>query len=667
MTPALKIYLGDLRYFTGGTCFPLGIGYLAAYARQRFGARVEISMFIDPTELAETIRRAPPDLLGLANYSWNRNINIQLAAHARECSPESVVVMGGPCFARDDQPWLDEFFARAAGMDAYVAGAGEFAFAELIELMLASAPGTCRQAVYEGAFPGLFIRTPAGVREGGRTVDALLRRSKDLDELPSPYLTGLMDPYFKIANLGPMVETVRGCPYACTFCCWGSRLLNKVSSFSVGRAIAEIDYIAQRSANSSRLFFGDANFGLLPRDVEIARHVHDMRERTGWPDKLYLYFAKNSGDRVIDVARLLRDMTKVSLARQSMTEAVLANTKRANLDDETYARIQVELGAGNVESMVEIIYPLPGETRQSFIQGLDRIFRQADPLRTEIRLYPTELLPGSELASTESREKYGLKTGWRRLWGQSGIFAGIPACEYQEIVVATDDFTMEDQAYVRKLHFLVGVFLTYRLFDDVTVLYDRVCGDRGIMALFDRLAEMDDPDLRPLLQAFEHDTAGEFVFGPQPSADGRRMGTDGRPEGDSLAGSIDQQKRYNIHYAIALFFERGGIYRAAMGRALRRIMVEEMGVAATVFDAALAAVEAKIIDYPAIAAALGSHTDLQETRRHPAIDAFVENYDGDVVSSLYGIYGSVGAGSLDALLLDRTRAASPPATPPHLS
>lgn len=73
-------------------------------------------------------------------------------------------------------------------------------------------------AAWNGAFPGLYHR-PIGetVRQGTRVVKDLTRRRTDLDEIPSPYLTGALDEFFAVPNLGPMIETVRGCPYSCTF------------------------------------------------------------------------------------------------------------------------------------------------------------------------------------------------------------------------------------------------------------------------------------------------------------------------------------------------------------------------------------------------------------------------------------------------------------------
>ena len=55
-------------------------------------------------------------------------------------------------------------------------------------------------------------------------------RIKSLDEIPSPYLTGILDEFFD-GRLVPMIQTNRGCPFSCTFCVDGSASVNKESIF----------------------------------------------------------------------------------------------------------------------------------------------------------------------------------------------------------------------------------------------------------------------------------------------------------------------------------------------------------------------------------------------------------------------------------------------------
>ena len=77
------------------------------------------------------------------------------------------------------------------------------------------------------------------------------------------------------------IETFRGCPYACTFCDWGSNIGSKVRMFDLDRVVAEVEWAANRGIGT--IWIADSNFGLLERDLEIARRVSEVKKRTGFP------------------------------------------------------------------------------------------------------------------------------------------------------------------------------------------------------------------------------------------------------------------------------------------------------------------------------------------------------------------------------------------------
>ena len=91
-------------------------------------------------------------------------------------------------------------------------------------------------------------------------------RIKNLDEIPSPYDTRLMDRFFD-DRLSPMLQTNRGCLFACTFCVDGRDGVNKINSFSLERVYSDIDYIVIHvSKKIHDLEISDLNFGMYPRD-----------------------------------------------------------------------------------------------------------------------------------------------------------------------------------------------------------------------------------------------------------------------------------------------------------------------------------------------------------------------------------------------------------------
>ena len=96
----------------------------------------------------------------------------------------------------------------------------------------------------------------------------------DLSTVPSPYLNGMLDRFLDDPRLAPIIETNRGCPYSCTYCCWGQATQSKVNLFPLDTVIAEIRHAANVTKNPTGFFYiADGNFGILERDQDIARHA----------------------------------------------------------------------------------------------------------------------------------------------------------------------------------------------------------------------------------------------------------------------------------------------------------------------------------------------------------------------------------------------------------
>ena len=92
---------------------------------------------------------------------------------------------------------------------------------------------------------------------------------KEFDFLPSPYLGGMLDRFLD-QDMIPIFETNRGCPISCSFCVWGISALNKLKTFSLDRVCEELEYVTHYGKHFPHIYFADANFKILERDVQIA-------------------------------------------------------------------------------------------------------------------------------------------------------------------------------------------------------------------------------------------------------------------------------------------------------------------------------------------------------------------------------------------------------------
>src|SRR3990167_1026652 len=187
------VYLADLTH-TGqlvATNFhPLAIGLIAAYAKSQFSDEVEIELFRYPEDLRVAIEKRPPDVLGFSNYSWNCNLSYEFAQRVKRQHPETIIVFGGPNYglSRDEQ---DRFWQRFPLIDFYVVKEGEVATVELIKRL--DQYDFDAQALKED---GVVLPSCHYVYGDQFVSGELLNRIQKLDQIPSPYLMGLMDKFF---------------------------------------------------------------------------------------------------------------------------------------------------------------------------------------------------------------------------------------------------------------------------------------------------------------------------------------------------------------------------------------------------------------------------------------------------------------------------------------
>ena len=64
-----KIFIADLSYKVAGTPFPLGAGYIATMVDNYFNNSFDTTIFIDPLEIIDALKKNPPKIIALANYS----------------------------------------------------------------------------------------------------------------------------------------------------------------------------------------------------------------------------------------------------------------------------------------------------------------------------------------------------------------------------------------------------------------------------------------------------------------------------------------------------------------------------------------------------------------------------------------------------------------------
>jgi radical SAM superfamily enzyme YgiQ (UPF0313 family) len=463
----LQIFLCDLTHDTivlVSDTMPINVGFIGAYMKKLFGSDVEIRLFKYPGDLIQALKDNSPDILALSNYSWNSNLSERMAALAKEICPGVVTVQGGsnfPGYSKQQR----EFLLKRPATDVFVELEGEVSFSNLVARVLAARDGGIR--VYDAPIDGCQFIAPdtRWEREPVLVKGGLPDRIKVLDDIPSPYLNGMLDQFFD-GRLRPFLETNRGCPFKCTFCHTGSEYFQKINMFSIERVRAEIDYIAPRIAalGIAGLHIADTNFGMFPRDREICEALKETHDTQGWPKQVIATTGKNNKERVMDITGIMGTIFSVNMSVQSMDKTVLANIKRSNIKLDDYIAVSDHLRRQGRPGFGELILGMPGETKESFITGLKQLIEAGV---SAVTVYTLMLLYGTEFQNPDYRKKFEMLGKFRIVPLNFGEYEGVRVFDYEEVGIETKDMPFATYQHLRGISLMVETLHNGRPFEEL--------------------------------------------------------------------------------------------------------------------------------------------------------------------------------------------------------
>ena len=395
--------------------------------------------FVFRTEVEEYIKEChDTDILLCSCYVWNWEITKYLASEVKKINPNCTIIFGGaqiPDLAQD-------FFKQHPYVDIIAHGEGEYILENILTAYLKDKDYSQVKGIETKEFR-----------------NQLQERINELDNLPSPYLTNTVwDLVEKVDGIRWIVgwETNRGCPYACTFCDWGSATFTKVRKWEESRLFKEIEWFAENKI--PYIDCCDANFGIFQeRDFRIAEKLKEVALKTNYPERVRPAWAKNSSEKIIPIAKQLQDggiLGAVTLAVQSLDPDTLKIVKRANIKFDTFSELASTFRKNGIPTYTELIMGMPGETLQSFKDGLDSI---AMTKVDTVFIYNCTVLPNAPMNVPEYREKYKIKIVRSPIMlVHSSIHNRGTHQEYEEIVVETSTCSCEDlkETYLHSWCFL---------------------------------------------------------------------------------------------------------------------------------------------------------------------------------------------------------------------
>jgi radical SAM superfamily enzyme YgiQ (UPF0313 family) len=389
----------------------LGSAAVVAYARVHEAGELndvyDFRRAAPAEEVLETIAATSgAAILLCSNYIWSLKPNLATAATAMAANPSLIVIHGGPSTPRYERDCAD-FLESLGPRHLVINGEGEVTFATVLQAIAPALTG-------EGRLDLDALRGVAGVRfldpRSGTMVDNDAReRHTDLAEFPSALLSGELDDVDpEIIRSSPLaIETNRGCPYECTFCDWGQATMSRIRKFPLDRVNAELEWLAARGVGF--WFVADANFGMLPRDVEITRTITELRERTSFPEWIAVCPPKNVTRRFVEIIDDLLAAgisMKTALALQTRDPATLEAIRRTNIGTQTYDDLAHEVRRRGLPLTCDLMLGLPGSTVNSFKGDLQWC------MDNEIRafMYSTFVLPNAPMNDPDYRAEHGIVT-----------------------------------------------------------------------------------------------------------------------------------------------------------------------------------------------------------------------------------------------------------------
>ena len=461
----MKIWLADLTYTQqsiASDVVPAGIGMIAEYAEKKIPNLDRIKLFKFPENLSEELSKSTPDLIGFSNYVWNSSLTDAFIHRIKEERPDLPTVVGGPNFPTDkdeqkkylqDRPWID----------FYIVKEGEHAFKTLVEwFMRKGSPEELSE------LPNLVFNKNNLFHSSNK-----IERVMDLSEIPSPYLSHRLDEFLD-GKLLPITQTNRGCPFTCTFCTEGQSYWTKVKRKPRDIVEGEISYIADKmnkldpSKRRTDLLIADSNFGMFEEDLDTCKVIAKEQDKNNYPKYINVATGKNKKERVLEAAKIVQGAMKLAGSVQSLDPDIQQNIKRKNISSKEIVDMALKSAEIGANTYSEVILGLPGDTKEKHFSTLKTLVESSF---TTLSMYQLMILPGTELGSQETKEKYEMKTKFRvvpRCYGSYEVYGReTNVAEIEEICTSHNTLSFDDYLECRKMNLIINIFYNDSVFEEI--------------------------------------------------------------------------------------------------------------------------------------------------------------------------------------------------------
>ena len=358
--------------------FSLAHGYLKAYAEKdqfiRENASIQIIDFdVDKNDIRQVLyylAKEHPAIVGFSCYCWSIKKILDLSRYLKQLNPDITIILGGP----EVGPASEKYLQENSFLDVIITGEGEVTFKEVLSSFLGAGNtlATIRGITYRGE-NGILSTEPRPPLT-------------NLDEIPSPYLSGILKPRNEVTY----IETYRGCPYRCGFCYEGKNF-SDLRFFSEERVKKEIALIMSNKTIRS-FHIVDSVFNLKKERLRKLTHIISEANHNNTELRTVEIMAESVDQEVVQLLKKAH-VVSVETGPQTVNRETLHTINRY-FDKEKFEHgIRLLLEEG-IEVLTDLIIGLPG----------DNLFRFVTSIKAMMNLKPSTIvfsilhvLPGTEL------------------------------------------------------------------------------------------------------------------------------------------------------------------------------------------------------------------------------------------------------------------------------
>ena len=385
---------------------PLNLALLGAICEQAGHEAIildgEVMGWNNKRLAAEAVARKP-DIIGLTAYSPFFHLSADVAESVKKISPDLQVLIGGPHVTiAKENAMLPQF---------------DYAFIGEAERSLPAFLKAYR--IFDALPPGIIYRKRGQIINTGPAQWVTERSTKGtdvgqfypLDEFPFPARHLLPMEKYRLGTLHgrkhfTSIQTFRGCPWRCQFCCSDKLNTTRVIMKSPRVVVEEMCQVRERWPIITHFFIVDDVLTLWPKHImEICHRINAEPMLRG----KITFEGSTRANLVTD--ELIRYMSKTGLIRLSFgletTDPDMRVTMQRKVPLQSYVESNRICRKYGVEALNSVMIGLPGETRETIKTTVEWVRAQRDISQANVSIAVP--YPGTEFGDMALEGTHGIK------------------------------------------------------------------------------------------------------------------------------------------------------------------------------------------------------------------------------------------------------------------